>query len=77
MPERAKDESISAAWFLYSEAGEPLGPIFRRSDEAVPSVGERITNVGGWTTAEVVEVEELRPTCAVQRYRVVLRMIEL
>ena len=68
-------ENDSAAWFLFSEADEPLGPVFRGPDEAVPVVGERLTDGDRWVVAEVVSFEELRASCAVRRFRVVVRVV--
>ena len=54
----------TTAWFLYDEDGAPLGQVHRRK---MPEVGVRIE------AGEVVGVEELRPTCAMRRFRVVVR----
>jgi hypothetical protein len=68
-------EAVSAVWFLYSEANEPLGQLYRREAEAVPTIGDQVTDdKGRWQTAEIVEVKELGPTCAMRRFRVVIRI---
>lgn len=68
-------ETVSAVWFLYSEANEPLGQLYRGEAEAVPGVGDSIADAGGrWQTAEIVDVKELGPTCAMRRFRVVIRI---
>ena len=54
----------TTAWFLYDESGAPLGQVHCRE---MPEVGVRIE------AGEVVGVEELRPTCAMRRFRVVVR----
>ena len=63
-------------WFFYSEGGEPLGQVYRSGEGAVPSVGSRLDNVARWKSAEVVEFSELRATCSMRRFRVVVRVIE-
>ena len=64
-----------AVWFLYSEEGEPLGQVYRAKDEAAPAVGDRLTGAAAWASAEVVEFTELSPTCAMRRFRVVVRVL--
>lgn len=75
-PERREGQTCLpvAVWYLFSEGGEPLGQLYRREDEAAPGVGLRLSGTGRWDGAEVVAFEELRPTCAMRRYRVVLRL---
>ena len=56
-------------WFLASEAGKPMGQTYGPP----PRMGhrmERPDEVRGWTVASF---EELRPTCAMRRFRVVVR----
>ena len=55
----------TTAWFLYDENGGPLGQIYRRG---APELGVRIE------AGEVVAFQELRPTCANRRFRVVVRV---
>ena len=62
-----------AVWFLHAESGDPLGQIYRRDEEAVPYVGLVITGAGTFARAEVVQYTELRATCAMRRFRVVVR----
>ncbi len=58
-------------WFLYSEAEDkPLGSIYRKS---LPEVGARIEEGQGVQAAEVVSFTELRATCAMRRFKVVVR----
>ena len=52
-------------WFLHDENGAPLGQVYRRQ---IPEVGVRIE------AGEVTVFEELRPTCAMRRFRVTLRV---
>jgi|TARA_B110000196_G_scaffold10536_1_gene8775 hypothetical protein len=60
-------------WFLYSEAEEePLGRIYQKS---LPEVGGRIEEGQGFQAAEIVSFDELRATCAMRRFKVVLRLI--
>ena len=63
-------------WFLYSEGGEPLGQVYRSGEESIPSVGARIDNGARWKSAAVVEFSELRATCSMRRFRVVVRVTE-
>ena len=69
------EETASTAWFLYSENKEPLGQIHRWGKEAVPVIGARLSNGPGWNSAEVVGFTELRPSCAMRRFHVVIRVI--
>lgn len=64
-----------AAWFLYTEAGEPLGRVYRGGDEMLPNPGDRLEDIERWGEAEVVAYEELRPTCAMRRFKVVVRIL--
>ena len=58
-------------WFLYSEADDaPLGSIHRKS---LPEVGARIEERPGIPDVEVVSFTELRATCAMRRFKVVVR----
>ena len=69
------EETASTVWFLCSENKEPLGQIYRRGEEAVPVVGARLSNGARWNSAEVVGFTELRPSCAMRRFQVVIRVI--
>ena len=60
-----------AVWFLYSDADEPLGQIYRGEEDAVPAAGDRIEHEG--RMFEVVRYTELRASCAMRRFRVVVR----
>ena len=64
-----------ATWFLYTEADEPLGRVYRSGDEMLPSSGVLLENSERWGRAEVVSYEELRPTCAMRRFKVVVRIL--
>ena len=60
-------------WFLYSEADDaPLGSIYRKG---LPEVGARIEERQGRPPAEVVRFTELRATCAMRRFKVVVRVL--
>ena len=63
-----------ATWFLFSDQGEPLGQIYRGEKEAVPTVGEGVSDRDGRTVGEVMEFAELTATCAMRRFRVVVRV---
>ncbi len=67
---------IPTVWFLYSEDGEPLGQVYRHGEEAIPTEGVRITNGARWKSAEVLSFSELTSTCAMRRFRVVVRLVE-
>ena len=56
----------TTAWFLYDETGAPLGQVHRPQ---IPEIGVR-TEAG-----EVIAFEELRPTCSMRRFRVVIRTV--
>ena len=62
-----------AVWFLYSEQDEPLGQVYRAKEDAVPTMGVKIDNRPNGESVEVVEFSELRATCAMRRFRVVVR----
>ena len=66
----------AAVWFLVSEAGEPLGLLFREADGAVPAKGALIEDGEKWKAAEVVDFSELYSTCASRRFRVVVRVLD-
>ena len=66
----------TAQWFLYSEGGDPLGSVYRAGEGAVPVVGGRLDDAAEWAESEVVEFRELRPTCAMRRFRVTIRQVE-
>ena len=61
----------TTAWFLSDEHGRPLGQIYRQN---APRVGDEIAGTHAFVSAEVVAFEELRPTCATRRFRVVVRV---
>ena len=63
-----------AVWFLYTEADEPLGRVYR-PDSSKPNPGDRMEDAERWGMAEVIAFEELRPTCAMRRFKVVVRIL--
>ncbi len=65
----------AAAWFLYGEDGRPLGQVYRGLDGAAPIAGERVACGEPLGAAEVVSFEELSATCALRRWRVVVRLL--
>ena len=68
---------ITAAWFLFSEENKPLGQISRRDgDDPIPSVGQELQGGASWSTATVMEFEEVRATCGVRRFRLVVRVTD-
>jgi hypothetical protein len=71
---RQTDTCLPAAvWFLFSEQGEPLGQTYRGRGHAVPAVGEPLADGDGWAGGVVVGFTELAATCAMRRFRVVVR----
>lgn len=61
----------TTTWFLYSEfEEEPLGRIYRKG---APEVGGQIEEGQGNQGGEIVSFEELRATCAMRRFKVILR----
>ncbi len=59
----------TTSWFLADEAGKPLGQIRRRG---IPSVGTSIEGEARLAAAVVVSFQELRPSCAMRRFKVVV-----
>ena len=66
----------SAAWFLVSEDGAPLGQIYCKDGRIEPTGGEILGNGRTWKRAEVLSFEELRASCGMRRFRIVVRVIE-
>ena len=62
----------TTTWFLYSEDDVPLGRIYRSSD---PQVEARVEDGPGFASAEVVSFTELQATCAMRRFKVVVRVL--
>ena len=62
----------TTTWFLYSEVqGKPMGRIYRVS---IPKVKDHVEGGQGNQVGEIVRVEELRATCAMRRFKVILRL---
>ena len=59
-------------WFLVDEDGRPVGQI-RRPD--MPEAGASFSTEGKFEEAGIVEVVELRPTCSMRRFRVIIRIV--
>ncbi len=74
MPSDDSDATVAATWFLQSEENEPLGQVCWVAGEAVPAAGAAITGGAAWNIAEVVRFIELRPTCAMRRFEVIIRV---
>ena len=62
----------TTTWFLYSEDDVPLGRVYRRS---APQAEAQIEDRPGFASAEVVSFTELRATCAMRRFKVVVRVL--
>jgi len=63
-----------ASWFLYSEDGQALGQVYRKKGEDVPTVGQRLSEADNGLDGVIVSFEELRATCAMRRFKVVLKL---
>ncbi|GIS94166.1 MAG: hypothetical protein VX505_08870 [Chloroflexota bacterium] len=62
----------TTTWFLYSEVQEkPLGRIYLMS---IPKVKDQVEGGQGNQFGEIVRAEELRATCAIRRFKVILRL---
>ena len=62
----------TTTWYLVSDEDKPLGQIHRRG---VPEIGAQILDGRRFETARVVSFTELRATCAMRRFRVVVRVL--
>ena len=60
----------TTTWFLYSEEDAPMGSIYRKN---LPEVGAQVEEREGFADAQVVSFTELRATCAMRRFKVVVR----
>lgn len=59
-------------WFLVDEDGRPFGQIRR---PVLPEAGTSFSEDGKFEDAEIVEVVELRPSCSMRRFRVIVRVV--
>ena len=62
----------TSAWFLVDEAARPAGQIRR---PGTPKAGAVFGVEGRFEEAEVVEVVELRPSCSMRRFRVIIKVV--
>lgn len=62
----------TTTWFLYSEEDVPLGRVYR---SGAPEVDVLIQDGPGLATAQVVSFTELRATCAMRRFKVIVRVL--
>ncbi len=62
----------TTTWYLVSEEDEALGQIYRAG---VPEVDAQIEGGQRFETARVVSFTELPATCAMRRFRVVVRIL--
>ncbi len=72
MSDRPETCLPTTIWYLFSEEDEPLGQMYRAG---VPEVDAQIEGGQRFVTAQVVSFTELRATCAVRRFRVVVRIL--
>lgn len=66
---------MTAAWFLVTESGQPLGMWLQERADPAPVRGERLQGDDGWQEGEVVEFQEMPRACSMRRYRVVIRIV--
>ena len=59
-------------WFLVDEDGRPVGQI-RRPE--LPEPGMNFGSEGKFEEAGIVEVVELRPSCSMRRFRVIIKVV--
>ena len=69
-------QAIETVWFVYSEDGRPLGRLYMEEGAHAPEVGARMPDGEGWAGANITEVRELAPTCAMRRFRVTITQPE-
>jgi hypothetical protein len=62
----------TTAWFLFDEDGQALGQVYKK---ALPQAGVPIDGGPRFEAAVVVEFTELQATCAMRRFRVVVRIL--
>ena len=60
----------TTTWFLYTEEDVPVGSVYR---ESLPEVGAQIEEREDFEAATVVSFTELRATCAMRRFKVVVQ----
>ncbi len=60
----------TTTWFLYTEEDVPVGSVYRKS---LPEVAAEIEERQDFEAATVVSFTELRATCAMRRFKVVVR----
>ncbi len=72
MSDRAETCLPTTTWYLFTEEDEPLGQIYRAG---LPEVDAQIEGGQGFEIAQVVSFTELGATCAIRRFRVVVRIL--
>jgi len=72
MSDRSETCLPTTTWYLFSEEDEPLGHIYRAG---VPEVDDQVEGGQRFEVAQVVSFTELRATCAMRRFRVVVRIL--
>ncbi len=60
----------TTTWFLYTEEDVPVGSVYRKS---LPEIGDSIEEREDFEAAKVVSFTELRATCAMRRFKVVVQ----
>ena len=64
-----------AVWFLVTEQGEPMGQVYRSGEDSLPAAAAARIDRDG-TALEVVGFTELQATCAMRRFRMVVRVLK-
>ena len=72
MSDREETCLPTTTWFLFDEDDKPLGQIYR---PGFPEVGSQFEGGQRFETGEVVSFAELRATCSMRRFRVVVRAL--
>jgi hypothetical protein len=62
----------TTTWYLFDEKEKPLGQIYRTG---FPEDGLQFEGGQRFETGEVVSFAELRATCSMRRFRVVVRVL--
>lgn len=62
----------TTVWYMFDEEDEPLGQIYR---PGFPESGSKVEGGARFETGEIVAFTELRATCSMRRFRVVVRVL--
>ncbi len=70
---QTQTQAIETVWFIYSEAGKPLGRLYRGKGALEPVIGAPMPDEYECAGATIIAVRELAPTCAMRRFHVTVR----